>query len=103
MRFIKVGDIFAGMNPVEATETVTSGTVFVVPTSGQINTMSTGGAALVIVDSTVSPGATEVSIAYTDGVPTATFGAAVATYTYTQSQTSAQLGSHLSAEAYIEP
>jgi hypothetical protein len=104
LRFISFGDLLAGLTPVEATETVASGTVHVIPTSGQVQTMSTAGTALVIVDSTVTPGAGEVSIAYdANGVPTATFQAAVTTYTYTQTGVSTGLAGLLAATAYVEP
>ena len=104
LRFVSIGDVLAGLTPVEATEPVTSGTVFEVPTPGTILSVSTAGTALVMVDSTVTPAAGEVSVSYTsNGVATLTFQAAVTEYTYTQMALPDQLANRLNSEAYVEP
>lgn len=102
LRTVPIGDLIEGLVPSLKTETVTSGTVHVAPDQGTIHTVSTAGAALVIVDGTVTPAAGEVSVNYDIAAgPTLTFNAAVTTYTYSQTVIPRLLGLVLNTPAYV--
>lgn len=75
-------------NPTEVTRTgLVSGVAHVHNVPGIIQTVSVGGVARTIVDSTVTSGATTVSIEYTAGVATLTFSGAQTGYTAVTLQT----------------
>lgn len=91
-----IGTLLESMvNPTEVTRTgLASNATQVHNIPGIIQTVSVGGVARTIVDSTVTAGATTVSIEYTAGVATLTFSAVQTGYTAVTvgSQTTANAG-----------